>query len=47
MVDGKDLMDVRVQQLNDWYRRDPLTLKVINIESLRNEKIQDALYLGS
>ena len=38
-------MDVRVQQLNDWYRGSSY-FGVINIESLRNEKIQDALYLG-
>ena len=44
MVDGKT-MDVRVQQLNDWYRSSSY-FGVINIESLRNEKIQDALYLG-
>lgn len=44
MVDGKT-MDVRVQQLNDWYRCSSY-FGVINIESLRNEKIQDALYLG-
>ena len=44
MVDGKT-MDVRVQQLNDWYRGSAY-FGVINIESLRNEKIQDALYLG-
>ena len=44
MVDGKT-MDVRVQQLNDWYRGSSY-FGVINIESLRNEKIQDALYLG-
>lgn len=39
MVDGKT-MDVRVQQLNDWYRGSSY-FGVINIESLRNEKIQD------
>lgn len=44
MVDGKT-MDIRVQQLNDWYRGSSY-FGVINIESLRNEKIQDALYLG-
>lgn len=44
MVDGKT-MDIRVQQLNDWYRGS-YYFGVINIESLRNEKIQDALYLG-
>lgn len=44
MVDGKT-MDARVQQLNDWYRGSSY-FGVINIESLRNEKIQDALYLG-
>ena len=36
MVDGKT-MDVRVQQLNDWYRGSSY-FGVINIESLRNEK---------
>lgn len=40
MVDGKT-MDVRVQQLNDWYRGSSY-FGVINIESLRNEKIQEA-----
>lgn len=44
MVDGKT-MDIRVKQLNDWYRGSEY-FAIINIESLRNDKIQDALYLG-
>lgn len=44
MIDGKT-MDIRVAQLNDWYKG-PEYFGIINIESLRNEKIQDAIYLG-
>ena len=44
MIDGKT-MAIRVQQLNDWYKGAEY-FGIINIESLRNEKIQDALYLG-
>ena len=44
MIDGKT-MDIRVQQLNDWYKGAEY-FGIINIESLRNEKIQDAIYLG-
>lgn len=44
MVDGKT-MDIRVRQLNDWYRGSEY-FAIINIESLRNDKIQDVLYLG-
>lgn len=44
MVDGKT-MDIRVAQLNSWYTGAEY-FGIINIESLRNEKIQDALYLG-
>ena len=44
MIDG-NTMDKRVQQLNDWYKGAEY-FGIINIESLRNEKIQDAIYLG-
>ena len=44
MVDGKT-MDIRVAQLQSWYTGAEY-FGIINIESLRNEKIQDALYLG-
>ncbi len=44
MVDGKT-MDIRVAQLQSWYTGSEY-FGIINIESLRNEKIQDALYLG-
>lgn len=44
MVDGKT-MDIRVSQLNEWYKSSSY-FGIINIESLRNDKIQDALYLG-
>ena len=44
MIDGKT-MDIRVQQLNEWYKGAEY-FGIINIESLRNEKIQDALYVG-
>lgn len=44
IIDGKT-MDKRVQQINNWYKSDEF-YAVINIESLRNEKIQDALYVG-
>lgn len=44
MIDGKS-MTVRVQQLNDWYKGSEY-FAIINIESLRNQNIQDALYIG-
>lgn len=44
MIDGKT-MDIRVSQLNSWYKGAEY-FGIINIESLRNEKIQDALYIG-
>jgi SNF2 family DNA or RNA helicase len=44
MIDGKT-MDKRVEQINDWYMGEEF-FGIINIESIRNEKIQDALYIG-
>jgi SNF2 family DNA or RNA helicase len=44
IIDGKT-MDIRVAQLMDWYKGAEY-FGIINIESLRNEKIQDALYIG-
>ena len=44
MIDGKT-MEARVSQINNWYKGAEY-FGIINIESLRNEKIQDALYLG-
>lgn len=44
IIDDKT-MDLRVQHLNNWYRSNEY-FAIINIESLRNEKIQDALYVG-
>jgi SNF2 family DNA or RNA helicase len=44
IIDGKT-MDKRVNQINDWYKNGEF-FGIINIESLRNEKIQDALYVG-
>lgn len=44
IIDGKT-MGLRVQQLNKWYRGAEY-FAIINIESLRNDKIQDALYVG-
>lgn len=44
MIDGKT-MDLRVEQINSWYKGAEY-FGIINIESLRNEKIQDALYVG-
>lgn len=44
IIDGKT-MDIRVEQIMSWYNGDEF-FGIINIESLRNEKIQDALYLG-
>ena len=44
MIDGKT-MEARVSQLNNWYNRAEY-FGIINIESLRNEKIQDTLYVG-
>lgn len=44
MIDGRT-MAIRVQQINDWYKGSEY-YAITNIESLRNEKIQDALYVG-
>ena len=44
MIDGKT-MESRVAQLNNWFTGAEY-FGIINIESLRNEKIQDALYVG-
>ena len=44
MIDGKT-MDARVDQILNWYKGEEY-YGIINIESLRNEKIQDALYVG-
>lgn len=44
IIDGKT-MDTRVKQINNWYKGSEY-FGIINIESLRNEKIQDALYIG-
>ena len=44
IIDGKT-MDIRVAQLNNWYRGAEY-FGIINIESLRNEKIHDAIYVG-
>ena len=44
MIDGKT-MDTRVAQLNGWCRGAEY-FGIINIESLRSEKIQDAIYVG-
>ena len=44
MIDGKT-MDIRVSQLMRWYDGAEY-YGIINIESLRSEKIQDALYVG-
>lgn len=44
IIDGKT-MDIRVAQINNWYKGAEY-FGIINIESLRNEKIQDALYVG-
>lgn len=44
MIDGKT-MEARVSQLLSWYTGAEY-FGIINIESLRNEKIQDALYKG-
>lgn len=44
IIDDKT-MDKRVQHLNDWYKGSEY-YGIINIESLRNEKIQDAIYIG-
>lgn len=38
-------MEKRVQHLNDWYKSNDF-FGIINIESLRNEAVQDALYVG-
>lgn len=44
IIDDKT-MDLRVQHLNNWYKSNEY-FAIINIESLRNTKIQDALYVG-
>lgn len=44
MIDGKT-MEARVSQLTNWYYGAEY-YGIINIESLRNEKIQDAIYMG-
>lgn len=44
IIDDKT-MDKRVQHINAWYKGAEY-FGIINIESLRNEKIQDALYVG-
>lgn len=44
IIDDKT-MDKRVAHLNEWYKGSEF-FGIINIESLRNEKIQDALYIG-
>ena len=44
MIDGKS-MEVRATQINNWYTGEEY-FGIINIESLRNQKIQDALYVG-
>ena len=44
MIDGKT-MDLRVAQIHSWYRG-PEFFGIINIESLRKEQIQDALFAG-
>lgn len=44
IFDGRT-MTIRVCQINDWYKGAEY-FGIINIESLRNEKIQDALYVG-
>lgn len=44
MIDGKS-MEVRAKKINDWYTGEEY-FGIINIESLRNQKIQDALYVG-
>ena len=44
MIDGKT-MDIRAQQIYDWYKSSSY-FGIINIESLRKDQIQDALYDG-
>ena len=44
MIDGKTSTQ-RVEQLNSWYTGAEY-FGIINIESLRNEHIQDAIYVG-
>lgn len=44
MLDQKT-MPLRVKALNEWFRGSEY-YAIINIESLRNEAIQDAIYLG-
>ncbi len=38
-------MEKRVQHLNSWYKSDEF-FGIINIESIRNEKVQDAIHIG-
>jgi SNF2 family DNA or RNA helicase len=44
MIDGKT-MDLRAKQIYEWYKS-PSYFGIINIESLRKEQIQDALFDG-
>lgn len=44
MIDGKT-MDLRAEQIYEWYKSSSY-FGIINIESLRKEQIQDALYDG-
>ena len=44
MIDGKT-MDDRITQIMDWFKGAEY-FGIINIESLRNERIQDTLYMG-
>ena len=44
MIDGKT-MSLRVQQIQGWYKGSEY-FGIINIESLRNKQIQDAIYNG-
>ena len=44
MIDGKT-MDLRVKQIYEWYKSSSY-FGIINIESLRKEQIQDALFDG-
>lgn len=44
IIDGRT-MDIRAKQIYDWYKSS-IYFGIINIESLRKEQIQDALYDG-
>lgn len=44
IIDGKT-MDLRAKQIYEWYKS-PVYYAIINIESLRKEQIQDALFDG-